>query len=173
MTRKSQYHLLLDEQSTFRYWTFYQIEVVVVNTQSLSTQSVSQARRCKSRSASFLLVNILRLFYFRHCMSMMRCCCVTVQAWSSHRLCPLKPTWSLMGYYRLTKWETTSQLCLWYPLHVGHCRLSSLTSKLLCALSYTATIFFIVGPLRKIPYYSRLTYVWFFGIPLLFCFPCR
>lgn len=156
MTRKSQYQLLLDEQSTFRYWTFYQIEVVVVNTQSLSTQSVSQARRCKSRSASFLLVNILRLFYFRHCMSMMRCCCVTVQAWSSHRLCPLKPTWSLMGYYRLTKWETTSQLCLWYPLHVGHCRLSNLTSKLLCALSYTATIFFIVGPLRKIPYYSYI-----------------
>ena len=156
MTRKSQYQLLLDEQSTFRYWTFYQIEVVVVNTQSLSTQSVSQARRCKSRSVSFLLVNILRLFYFRHCMSMMRCCCVTVQAWSSHRLCPLKPTWSLMGYYRLTKWETTSQLCLWYPLHVGHCRLSSLTSKLLCALSYTATIFIIVGPLRKIPYYSYI-----------------
>lgn len=172
MTRKSQYQLLLDEQSTFRYWTFYQIEVVVVNTQSLSTQSVSQARRCKSRSASFLLVNILRLFYFRHCMSMMRCCCVTVQAWSSHRLCPLKPTWSLMGYYRLTKWETTSQLCLWYPLHVGHCRLSSLTSKLLCALSYTATIFFLLlGHFVK--YHITLTYVWFFGIPLLFCFPCR
>lgn len=65
----------------------------------------------KSSVFCFMFIIIL---YFRHCMWMMRYCCVTVRAWCSLHLCPQRLRWSSVEFYQLTRWGTMSLLFLSY-----------------------------------------------------------